>query len=524
MYDETPEDPVLEQRQSRLRLLYEPLSLLDTLDQTRGDRIRPDDVPSHDAEFSLIGSQRSFVNAIAYICAYKKGPAYVTAAALEKAPEEIVLWLAANKGIEPAVIDFLNPVVKIITWLVGKTSARLENEEGASALNLLTGKTLSFNSPRIYSYYCQIVNHAAPDVVPELARDPRFRDIPKVIEFRKWLASHLYEDDEDHVQLQERDMERLAKKCYESRKLFNVLRNLGGDPRQTERFEHLYKLLGKLGKHVVMCKRLVEASIVLRTEFLRGLTVKTVPRSRERQIPLRRKCNVDGIANRIFRKPTDRDRFIARLETIYTADDLNKRLECQYGQTKTFVHAELLLFNHLDTIDGDYLDNSDKYVGCSKPACYLCYQYICTHPGGYARPPSHQKLYLRWRLPDIKQAQPLAAILFQRQKEVLEKMIITVRSDLNNEVATRVGRRKSEVDSTHAETSSLYEIKKLEDAVASMSFAELLREIDPSVQHTPLPDLSSETEVVSSPSSSSQYSPAPDSAYYSSDSDGGVGI
>ncbi|PLB36140.1 nucleic acid/nucleotide deaminase domain-containing protein [Aspergillus candidus] len=522
MYDESPEDLVLEQQQSRLRLLYEPLSLLDTLDQTRGDRIRPDDVPSHGAKFSLINSQRSFVNAIAYICAYKKGPAYVTAAALEKAPEEIVLWLAANQGIELAVIDFLNPVVKIITWLVGKTSARLKNEEGASALSHLTGITLSFNSPRIFSYYRQIVNQAAPDVMPELARDPRFRDIPDVIEFRKWLATHLYED---HVQLQELDMPRLAKKCYESRKTFDVLRSLGGEPRQTERFEHLYKLLGKLGKHVVMCKRLVEATIVLRTEFVRGLAVKTVPGSRERPIPLvRRKCNVKGIATRSFRSPADRARFIARLEKIYTADDLNRRLDHQYGQSKTFVHAELLLFNHLDTIGGDYLDNSDKYVGCSKPACYLCYLYICSHPSGYARPPSHQKLYLRWRLPDIKQAQPRAAILFQQQKDVLEKMITTVRSDLNNEVASRVGRRKSEVDSTHAETSSLFDLKTLDNAMGSMSFAELLQEINPSVQHTPLPDLSSETEVDSSPSSSSQYSPAPDSAYYSSDSDGGVGI
>lgn len=182
MYDESPEDLVLEQQQSRLRLLYEPLSLLDTLDQTRGDRIRPDDVPSHGAKFSLINSQRSFVNAIAYICAYKKGPAYVTAAAFKKAPEEIVLWLAANQGIELAVIDFLNPVVKIITWLVGKTSARLKNEEGASALSHLTGITLSFNSPRIFSYYRQIVNQAAPDVMPELARDPRFRGLSPVLQ------------------------------------------------------------------------------------------------------------------------------------------------------------------------------------------------------------------------------------------------------------------------------------------------------------------------------------------------------
>ena len=320
-------------------------------------------------------------------------------------------------------------------------------------------------------------------------------------------------------------MKCLAKQCYESRNLFNVLRNLGGEPRQTESFEHLYKLLGKLGKHVVMCKRLVEATIVLRTEFVRGLTIKTVPGSRERPIPLvQRKCNVKGIANRCFRSPSERDRFIARLETIYSADELNKRLDSEFGKSRTFVHAELLLFNHLDMISADYLDNSDKYVGCSKPACYLCYQYIRAHPNNYAHPPSHQKLYLRWRLPDIKQAQPVAAIQFEQQQEVLERMINTVRSDLNNEIASRVGRRKNEIDSTHAETSSLYEIKKLEEAMSSMSFTELLQKIKPSVQHMPLPDLSSETEVDSSPSSSSQSSPVPDSASYSSDSDGGVGV
>lgn len=180
MYAEGPEDRMLEHPQHRLRLLYEPLSLLETLDRTRGDRITPDVVPSHDTKFSVIGSQRSFVNAIAYLCAYKKEPVYVTAAALEKGPEEIVIWLAANNGIEQAVIDFMNPVLTIITWLVDRSSANLSNSDGASALSLLTDMALSFNSPRIFSYYQQVVNRAAPSVVRELARDPRFRGLSPV--------------------------------------------------------------------------------------------------------------------------------------------------------------------------------------------------------------------------------------------------------------------------------------------------------------------------------------------------------
>lgn len=175
MYDNSADDRMLNHRRSRL--LYEPLSLLNTLGPTRGDRIKPDTIPPHGEGFSPIQSQRSFVDAIAYICAYKKGPAYVTAAALEKDPEKIVLWLAANKGVEHAVMEFLEPVLKIISWLVDKKSANLSNKDGASALGFLARLTLRFNSSRIFSYYHEIVSLVAPDVVPMLARDPKFRGL-----------------------------------------------------------------------------------------------------------------------------------------------------------------------------------------------------------------------------------------------------------------------------------------------------------------------------------------------------------
>ena len=139
-------------RRKLLRRFYEPVLLLHALDPIRGDRIKAsaDHIPTSP---NIQKIRRDFVNAITYICAYQKGSPYVTAAALERAPEGVRVWLAANANIAGFVVDFLRGVlsdIQRIAELEGKTNIF---QEGERLNESLTSRIVAFNAPRLRTYF-----------------------------------------------------------------------------------------------------------------------------------------------------------------------------------------------------------------------------------------------------------------------------------------------------------------------------------------------------------------------------------
>jgi hypothetical protein len=225
-----------------------------------------------------------------------------------------------------------------------------------------------------------------------------------------------------------------------------------GQTRHLE-FEQLYKLLCKLGKHVTVSRKLIESAVVLPQDFNQGFLVKTIASSKQQKLPLLAKeATVESTAGRMFSNSEQRDRFLDRLHTVWDADEVSKILRKEIP-TKTRVHAELLLLNHFDKQGCNFLDGGDKYIGCSKPACYLCYLFISEHPGRYTLPPSHQKVYPAWRLPDIYSNEARSHERLSVQEEVLMKMIKRVRQDLTTDIESRELRRPYHADSTAGVTS-----------------------------------------------------------------------
>ena len=41
-------------------------------------------------------------------------------------------------------------------------------------------------------------------------------------------------------------------------------------------------------------------------------------------------------------------------------------------------------------------EGEDKYIACSKPACYYCHLYIRHHPLQVVVPETYRKVYLNW--------------------------------------------------------------------------------------------------------------------------------
>jgi OTT_1508-like deaminase len=268
-----------------------------------------------------------------------------------------------------------------------------------------------------------------------------------------------------------------VRECYRVRKdsLLDLLKPFTGQGQtRHHEFEQLYKLLCKLGKHVTVSRKLIESAVLLPQDFNQRFMIKTVPSSKPQKLPLRGKeATIESTAGRMFPDSAGKDKFLARLQSVWNTDELSTVLQQELA-TKTRVHAELLLVNHFDKQGCTFLDGSDKYIGCSKPACYLCYAYISSHPRQYALPPSHQKIYVAWRLPDIYSHEVHIHERVSTREKVLLNMIALVRRDLITEIESREPQRPFHADSTagitsnadsHAfETATLLESLSLNDA------------------------------------------------------------
>lgn len=249
----------------------------------------------------------------------------------------------------------------------------------------------------------------------------------------------------------------MVRTCYEKRRgsSFDILKRFAGqgESRRLE-FEQLHSVLCKLGKHVHMANKLVEAAVSLPQDFAEGFRVEMLPSSKEQKLPLTSKeATIESTVHRMFSTVDEQSRFMDRLRFIWDDSELSELLHRQKN-TKTRVHAELLLIDHFDRYKCQFLDGSDRYIGCSKPACYLCYAYINSHPGRYALPPSHQKLYVGWRPPDIVSSSPDSAVRQQAQLQIMMKLIDWVRRDLATDIESRHARRPYHADSTAGMTSA----------------------------------------------------------------------
>jgi hypothetical protein len=65
----------------------------------------------------------------------------------------------------------------------------------------------------------------------------------------------------------------------------------------------------------------------------------------------------------------------------------------------TRVHAELQIADRFSRDSLGFVGN-DKFIGCSKPACYFCYIWLDLHRHDYILPDTHNKIILGCRGPD----------------------------------------------------------------------------------------------------------------------------
>ena len=139
------------------RRFYEPLLLLSALGQMRGERTKSEIIPNSPSP-NIQKLRRSFVDGIAYICSFEKEPKRVTAVAIEKTPQGIIVWLAANEDIGENVVHFLESVLSNIQQISAPPDKDDRQKEGERIREELASKIMDFNTPRINSYYSMVLN------------------------------------------------------------------------------------------------------------------------------------------------------------------------------------------------------------------------------------------------------------------------------------------------------------------------------------------------------------------------------
>jgi hypothetical protein len=142
----SPNRPRLNPQERLLNRFYEPLVLLYTLGQTRGEHVR---AVSHTREnlahLPLTELRRTFLNELAYMCDYDKGGKTVTALGLQFTPQKHIFWVASNTGSTTKIIDFLH---SLLTQIMHVSATPNTAEFTAD----LAYRCVNFAAPRIKKY------------------------------------------------------------------------------------------------------------------------------------------------------------------------------------------------------------------------------------------------------------------------------------------------------------------------------------------------------------------------------------
>lgn len=250
----------------------------------------------------------------------------------------------------------------------------------------------------------------------------------------------------------------LVRECFEARKssAFDTLALLSASGKNHNKFfDDVRHLLGRLGEHLKAAKTIVSAALRF-PALLDGFEIQvrpSPPSSCFFQSP--EDISLDGMAKRIFTKEDEIIHYQEALDTLGRTSNgallSDLRKECCF---KTRIHAELLLADLFYWKQFEFVDD-DPYIGCSKPACFNCFQYLLAHPGTFALPGSHNKLYLTWRPPDILEENISVTIASKIREAITSKMNHALRAELRRQIDGRYARRPRQHDSLTGTSSSI---------------------------------------------------------------------
>ncbi|OJD23884.1 hypothetical protein ACJ73_04760 [Blastomyces percursus] len=440
--------PRREMRESLLHRVYGAILLLNILGPVRGDRqkaeIVSDEPGLHDTKL-----RQHFRNALAYVCAFDTGSDHVTAIALDAQPSITNVLIAANRGVPNDVVEFLRDILSILRCVAMESPVH----DTSHIQEVILRKVVTLGQPRIRYYHklavgmyesCIEIMQGRQSISSTGPRPPELDQVQAFLD-RYFDPNRSLKDQGDCLDI--------VKQCHGVRGtgMIESLNSFAahGQPCQSK-FQRLQELLKKLGKHVTCSRRLINAANSLPREFTLGFEVKPISPSPLVPICLPpKKSSVEGIIGRMIPDEPEQKPIKDRLKQrrLGGLDEITQEINA-LRSAKTQTHAELLLIDYIEQHE-EIRETNDKYIGCSKPACYLCHLYIRHHPGNYALPDTSNKLYVKWRIPDIdSDNRDVKTKLTEQAEEILVKIIDDIRKDFRNDL------KRSRPRNMHADSSA----------------------------------------------------------------------
>jgi len=220
-------------------------------------------------------------------------------------------------------------------------------------------------------------------------------------------------------------------------------------------FANLRHCIGRLADHIRAPMQLIGDSRALERIF-DNFEVKPTPFIVSVNRPvLKRSLSLNGIVRRMLKED---DKGLEPLQQALNSldaklkifEEVQKRYEC-----KTFVprvHAEIQVLEHFydQSLEFAY---DDRYIACSKPACYCCRLYFRNHPGRPVEPGTHGKIWLNWGPPrSVCDTKTPAG---KHQEAIMNKMLDVIRGDVRRDIENRHPKKEWHADSHTGITESV---------------------------------------------------------------------
>jgi len=214
------------------------------------------------------------------------------------------------------------------------------------------------------------------------------------------------------------------------------------------RFARIRHFIDRIGSHLKAARVLVKVgrhypqlfvgySIEIATQHL-GFTPPSY----------RGKSSINGIINRMVTDPQACQYYQKELqsqdEKFHLLLEKRIRDEYQNPKFKLRIHAEVILLDLFHRQKLRFWDGI-RYIGVSKPACFLCYQYFRAHPLQVQTSGCSNNLYIQWQPPYVQEDLPT---LVKEQEDILNTMIRGIRLFVLDKIVPEYQGIKAHPDST----------------------------------------------------------------------------
>ncbi|KAI0160655.1 hypothetical protein GGR57DRAFT_499333 [Xylariaceae sp. FL1272] len=360
---------------------------------------------------------RQFLDHFAYLCDVRKGGATVTAAALQRLRKGNVLWLAANEGISWEVKVYANSILQMLQSMNAHTESEIREQIFHHAVKMCMPRLEFYKTQlKLYATRCRM---ELRKLLPE----------ERVISLRRALK--ILSEPPRNL-----DMSNLIERCYGMRgDQIDTIRKMSTHSQGQDDFGRLAHFIGRLGATRFAVDSIVrttsQAPDLRRISVAHALEAPSLGAIRLNLTDMspyeivRQVCDDSSARNERTTQLALHAIVDLDLPSYRNLDDSIRARLANRSPFETRVHAELQIADHFSRRGYEFV-GSDKYIGCSKPACYFCYNWLGYHKHNYVQPATHQKIIPMCRGPDIDINESGANIL----KEMYSKMTQGVSQDI----------------------------------------------------------------------------------------------